>query len=179
MTAGNRRPDRRGPGFRRACPGCEPAGRRSRRPPRPPWDTLCSSIADEATSWWTVPAPISMLSPCVIPGEPRDARDVDQHPGSLRRSFISGMRLCPPASSLPRRWPRPAWPARRRPMSPACTRTWWRSRRPPWMMRHSSRAAASCRCADAESLSASTAALTTQGVEPSVPLHQRLWHRAD
>ena len=55
--------DRRGPGCRRACRDCGPADRRSMPRPRPASGHACCSNADVATSWWTVPAPISIVSP--------------------------------------------------------------------------------------------------------------------
>ena len=90
--------------------------------------------------------------------------------GSLSRSFISGTRLWPPASSLPP----PSAPQlrdrvveRRGAVVVECGRdhAW-----PPWMMRHSfSGRSIMSMCFTPNSLSASTAAETMHGVEPSVP----------
>ena len=59
------------------------------------------SSADVATSWWTVPAPISIASPFWrIPARSGIRAMSISSLGSLRRSFISGTRLWPPAMNF-------------------------------------------------------------------------------
>src|SRR5437773_5001382 len=58
--------------------------------------------ADDATSWWTVPAPISIFpSFSRMPERPGMRAMSINALGSLSRSFISGTRLWPPAMNFP------------------------------------------------------------------------------
>ena len=60
------------------------------------------SSAEVATSWWVVPAPISIRPPASrMPAKPGTCATSISTAGSLSRSFISGTRLWPPAISLP------------------------------------------------------------------------------
>ena len=72
------------------------------RAPRRRTGHACRSSADVATSWCTVPAPISILpSFSRMPERPGMRAMSISVCGSLSRSFISGTRLWPPAMNLP------------------------------------------------------------------------------
>ena len=95
-----RRPGRRGPGCRPPCRCSGPGRARPARPPRPAAGRPRPTSGDRSTSAILVIAPMTRTSPSRrMPLSPATLRRSTRYPGLASRKFISGIRLCPPAST--------------------------------------------------------------------------------
>ena len=91
--------DRRWRRCRRACRRSAPAGRRSAARSRAGSGPCAASRSDAISSCWVVIAPMTMSPPSArMPLSSAMPARSTRWPGVARRSFIIGIRLCPPAS---------------------------------------------------------------------------------
>ena len=93
---------RRGTASRPACRGCARSGRRSAAPRRPSWAALPGSSVERSRSAWRHSAPMRSVPSASTRWWSRPGRLLmsTSSSGAAKRSFSSGTRLWPPASTL-------------------------------------------------------------------------------
>ena len=101
----SRRPGRRGRSSRPSCRGCGwPGARRCAGPGRSSGRAAYAAACRSRPACRTSAPTRTQPSLDVDAGQPRDAVDVDEVAGAARRMLSIGIRLCPPARTLPS-WP--------------------------------------------------------------------------